>query len=98
MANPYESRSGMRNTYGKDGSKTRTYQSGPTYSNTRHTKTDIYSGGTKYGGTNGKHGHKVKAGRMTTYSRKSGQNQKGMGLGDILFGPAPKRNGRPWWK
>ncbi|MEV0712769.1 hypothetical protein [Nocardia aurea] len=96
MAKPYESRSGMKNTY-SNGSKTRTYQSGPTYSNTRHTKSDTYSGGQKKADGRG-HGHKVKAGGMTIYSRKPGSNQKGMGLGDILFGPAPKRSGKPWWK
>ncbi len=46
MANSYEKRSGMKTTYG-GGSKTRTYQSGPSYGGTDNTKKDIY---TKNGG------------------------------------------------
>ena len=61
MANRYESRSGMNNSYG-NGRKTRTYQSGPTYSGTRHTKSDTYYGGKGKPDGPG-HGHKVKAGR-----------------------------------
>ena len=94
MANRYESRSGMNNSYG-NGRKTRTYQSGPTYSGTRHTKSDTYYGGKGKPDGPG-HGHKVKAGRIATYSRKP-NSSAGPSLGDILFGPKPKKKNKPWW-
>jgi hypothetical protein len=89
MANPYESRSGMQNSY-SGGSKQRSYLSGPSYSGTRTPKTDIYS---RNGGPG--HGHKVKTGNgFTTFSRPGPRGTKSLSLGEILFGPAPKKRRR----
>jgi len=96
MANRYESRSGKRTTYG-NGSKTNSYLSGPSYSSTRNPKSDTYFGGRGKPDGPG-HGHKVKAGGMTTYSRpasKGGKRPQGASLGDLLFGKPSKK---PWWK
>ncbi len=86
--NRYEHRSSSRKS--TSGNRTtKTYQSGPTYSPTRNTKQDIY---TRHGSGSGNHGHKVKTGNgFTTYSRPGPRGSSSMSLGEILFGPKPKK-------